>query len=697
MNTKKIHILALSVVMLMASQCVSLAQNLAAPGAKPVVVPGTLYVKFNHARFVDLSGATEKRTGIKEVDALLDKIGATNLVKFNPDPTPDKIDIKYGFDRTYSVHFDGEYTPRQVCDMFASLSTVRQVSPRFIFQKTYSPNDEHLGSQWYLDKMNVKLAWNATKGDASVIIAVLDDGVNYNHEDLAPNIATNPGEMGNDSQGNDKRSNGKDDDGDGYKDNWRGWDFIAGGIWDKPKTWRADNDPIPPQPNDSHGTHVAGCASAKADNSIGLAGIGFNCLVMPIKTGDSLNQLAAGYDAIYYAAVKGAKIINCSWGGELTFQDDIDYAQSVIDAVTERGSLVVASSGNKGTDNDNKPFYPASCYDVLSVGATKSDDKVQGFSNYGNSVDVYAPGGNIFTVGYPGNSSYILTFGGTSAASPLVAGVAGLVAAKYPNWTPKFILRQIVETCDNVVNPANRTKFWGRVNAYNAVSQPSYPGLVVNDEIFMVDGEENGELYYINKKYKVEVNFTNVVASGTGISVTLLNDPDYYIVHTPSVATLGSMAELEKKSGTFYFTRGNEVREKTYFPYQQYVRLFFYATDAKKYKDTLWLDINIVGDETWIEESVKEPAELGLKVGNLFPNPANEKMSLPLELAEQGEYTLVVKDMLGRVAYRTSEKVYVSGTHYIDIDTKSFANGMYIVTLLANGSVVCAGEFTVVK
>lgn len=675
-------------MMLMASQCVSLAQNLAAPGAKPVVVPGTLYVKFNPARFVDLSGASEKRTDIQEVDALLDKIGATNLVKFNPDPTPDKIDIKYGFDRTYSVHFDGEYTPRQVCNMFASLSSVRQVSPRFVFQKTYSPNDEHLGSQWYLDKMNVKLAWNATKGDASVIIAVLDDGVNYNHEDLAPNIATNPGEMGNDSQGNDKRSNGKDDDGDGYKDNWRGWDFINTGKWDEPKIWKPDPDPLPPQPNNSHGTPVAGCVSAKADNNIGGAGIGFNCTIMPLKTGDSTGTLAAGYDGIFYAGKKGAKVINCSWGGTLD-EEYVPFVQDVVDAASERGALVVASSGNQGTDNDNTAFYPASCYGVLAVGATKSDDKIEGFSNYGKSVDVYAPGGNIFTVGYPGNSSYSASFGGTSASAPLVAGVAGLVAAKYPNWTPKFILRQIVETCDNVVNPANRTKFWGRVNAYNAVSQPSYPGLVIST--FKIDGEEEDVLVFINKKYTLEVDFKNVVAAGSALNVTLLNDPGYYTTSAPSSASLGSMGELETKKGIFTFTRGSLTEGEIY------VRLFFYVTDGNKYKDTLWLDIEIVGDDIYVPERVKEPAELGLKVGNLFPNPANEKVSLPLELAEQGEYILVVKDMLGREAYRTREKVFTTGTHYIDIDTKSFANGMYIVTLLVNGSVVRAGEFTVVK
>ena len=130
--------------MLLASQCVSLAQNLASPGRKPVVVPNTLYVKFKPARFVDLSHASEKRTGIKEVDALLEQIGATELVKFDPDPTPDRIDIKFGFDRTYSVNFSGEYTPYQVAEMFASLATVRQVSPRYVFQKTNTRTDHVL-------------------------------------------------------------------------------------------------------------------------------------------------------------------------------------------------------------------------------------------------------------------------------------------------------------------------------------------------------------------------------------------------------------------------------------------------------------------------------------------------------------------------------------------------------------------------
>lgn len=690
MNMKRIHILVLSVVMLLASQCVSLAQNIAAPGTKPIVVPNTLYVKFKPARSVDLSGVTQTRTGIKEVDALLEKIGATELVKFDPDPTPDRIDIKYGFDRTYSVNFSGEYTPYQVADMFASLQSVRQVSPRYIFQRAYTPNDEHLASQWYIDKMNVKQAWNSSKGDSSVVIAVLDDGINYNHEDLAPNIALNSGEMGTDSQGKDKRSNSKDDDGDGFKDNWRGWDFIQAGIWDMPNTWKSDNDPYPPLPNNSHGTNVSGCASAKADNGIGLAGVGFNCTIMPIKTGDSTGTLAAGYEGIQYASKKGAKIINCSWGGDLDEQY-IPFVQDVIDAALERGSLVVASSGNQGRDNDTQPFFPASLEDVLSVGATKSDDKAESFSNYGKSVDVFAPGGNIFTTGYPGNTNYNPNFGGTSAAAPIAAGVAGLMATKYPTWTPKFIIRQLVETCDNVVNPGNRIKYWGRINAYNALTTPSYPGLVVNQETFKIDGEELGVLEYINKVYALDADFTNVVAGGTGVSVTLLADPGYYTVTNPATATLGTMDMAETKTGTFKFKRDPLTEGEAL------LRLFFYATDGKKYKDTLWLDIEIVADDIWVDQSVTEPAELGLKVGNLFPNPANEKISLPLQVTEFGKYALSVKDMLGREVYRTNEKVYTIGTHYIDIDTKSFANGMYSVSLQANGTIVRAGEFTVVK
>jgi hypothetical protein len=86
-----------------------------------------------------------------------------------------------------------------------------------------------------------------------------------------------------------------------------------------------------------------------------------------------------------------------------------------------------------------------------------------------------------------------------------------------------------------------------------------------------------------------------------------------------------------------------------------------------------------------------------MKVGNLFPNPAQERVSLPLQVREQGEYTFIVKDMLGREVLRKSEQVFMTGTQYIDIDTKSFANGMYVVTLLANGTVVRAGEFTVIK
>ena len=215
-------------------------------------------------------------------------------------------------------------------------------------------------------------AWDITTGSSSVVVAVIDSGVDYNHSDLSANIWTNPGEIA---------GNGVDDDGNGYVDDIRGWDFIDD-----------DNDPID---SNAHGTHVAGTIAAVGNNSIGVAGVCWTTKIMVLRF---LNAIGSGTTAdairaIEYANAKGAHVINNSWGGP-------GFSQALKDAIDASSAVVVCAAGNDGTDNDSTPSYPASytSSNIIAVAATDQDDNLVTFSNYGaTSVDVAAPGTNIYS------------------------------------------------------------------------------------------------------------------------------------------------------------------------------------------------------------------------------------------------------------------------------------------------------------
>ncbi|MFQ6078637.1 MAG: S8 family serine peptidase, partial [Thermodesulfobacteriota bacterium] len=268
---------------------------------------------------------------------------------------------------------------------------VEYAEPNYIVRALVLPDDPQFNQLWGLHNtgqtggtpdadIDAPEAWDITKGDPTVVIAVIDTGVAYNHPDLDDgtkrNIWTNDAELNG--------TPGIDDDGNGYIDDVRGWDFVG-----------EDNDPTDYL---FHGTHVAGTIAAIGNNATGISGVNWLASIMPLRIfgafgyGDS----AKAIEAITYAADNGARVINASWGGG-------GFSQALYDAIfyaSDAGCLFVAAAGNGGDDgigddNDQDPFYPAS-YDlpnIISVAATDHNDNLASFSNYGaTSVDVAAPG-----------------------------------------------------------------------------------------------------------------------------------------------------------------------------------------------------------------------------------------------------------------------------------------------------------------
>ncbi len=349
-----------------------------------------------------------------------------------------------------------------------------------------APNDSQYSGSWYHQKLQTNRAWDVTTGSSSTVIAVIDTGFALNHQDLTNKWYTNAGEQGQTAAGGqcwtgsaaDKATNNCDDDQNGYVDDWRGWDFDSSD--NNPQTGVTDPNGAGVQ----HGSVVSGIIAASSNNSVGNAGIDWQAKVMPLQV---LGDDGAGYTfdivaAIEYAADNGANIINMSLGGS-------DYDSAMLAAVkyaTTRGVLVIAASGNCGnssvdecasyTNTPGRMSYPARYDNVLSVGATNSSDTRASFSSYGPELDVVAPGSSVGPlVGWSSSlptNGYINSGSGTSFASPMVAGLAGLVRARLGSPTVAQLRAAILDSVDKVTDMSgqNRTDMYGfgRINAHKA-------------------------------------------------------------------------------------------------------------------------------------------------------------------------------------------------------------------------------------
>ena len=278
-------------------------------------------------------------------------------------------------------------------------------------QVFYTPNDPGFVQQSdVLNAMQIPEAWDITQGSGA-LVAVIDTGVDTIHPDLAGALWTNPGETGLDANGNDKRTNGIDDDNDGYVDDWQGWNFIAG----------TNN----PGDDNGHGTHIAGIIAGRMDNNQGMAGIAPQAQAMALKALD-----AGGHgtysnvaEAIYYAVDHGAQIINLGFGGT-------DSSQALLNATNyafDHGVLVIAAGGNTG---DGTVFYPAANPNVLAISALDTNLDPAPFSSFTDNISLSAPGVNVYST-LPGNQYGPLS--GTSMSAADVSGVAALLVG-----LPKF-------------------------------------------------------------------------------------------------------------------------------------------------------------------------------------------------------------------------------------------------------------------
>jgi len=317
-------------------------------------------------------------------------------------------------------------------------------------------NDPAIAQAWGLKKSDAARAWSLTKGSRQVIVAVIDTGLDLQHEDLKQNLWINPGETGKDAKGRDKATNGQDDDGNGFVDDVHGWNFVL------------NNNKL--ADNHGHGTHIAGIIGAQADNKKGIVGIAPEVSLMILKYFDPLSpgadNLRNTVKSIQYAVKMGAHIINYSGGG-------LEFSQEEFDAISEarkKGILFVAAAGNEKSNSDKIPYYPAD-YDldnIISVTAFNPSVEVLATSNWGvKSVHIAAPGQNVIST-LPGNSYGFMT--GTSQATAFVTGGAALIMSHKVGFKYDDVKKYILSTGDALASLADKTKTSRKLNLYKALT-----------------------------------------------------------------------------------------------------------------------------------------------------------------------------------------------------------------------------------
>jgi RHS repeat-associated protein len=343
------------------------------------------------------------REGVSEQDknALVNSKGLRRKNKLRGNSRIEKLELSAGQE------------PAALAEQLLHLPAVEFAEPNYLISRDeIAPNDPRFSEQWALKNagqeggqvgsdINAATAWETTTGETTTVVAVIDSGVDFTHPDLINNQWTNSNETINHS----------DDDNNGLTDDLHGWDWITGSnvIRDE----------------QGHGTIVAGIIAAEGNNGAGISGIMWRASLMSLRVLDNTGtgDVANAVEAIDYATAHGAQVINCSWG-----TDQFSAAlRDAIDRAGRSGVVVVTSAGNAGRDLEVTPYYPASfgLPNLIAVASTDNSDHLASWSNYGAyHVTIAAPGVNILTTRIGGGYQLV---SGTSASTPFVTGVAGLI------------------------------------------------------------------------------------------------------------------------------------------------------------------------------------------------------------------------------------------------------------------------------
>ena len=505
-------------------------------------------------------------TNHQQLNQLLKKYNIQSIDKWLLHSRPNEKDKDIYLSKIYRITLKNNNITilSQLFSDLKKINIIHSVENEYYRLPTYTPNDSQYNQQWFLPQIEAHNAWNLwdinggqIPGNQSILLASIDTGVDWDHPDLRDNIWNN---LGEDADGDGVTiiqqggswifdpgdQNAIDDDGNGYIDDFIGWDSSG-------YSGSEDNNPIPPSGVSNggtwaHGTHVAGLLSARTDNNLGVASVAFNSKIMCVKvsTGDqSYPYITHGYDGILYAAQAGYDagtftIMNNSWGGIGYSQ----YEQAIINVAHNDYNAVILAAGGNGDDNglgtDEFAHYPSSYDNVLSVCPLGQGDSWNHWATYHQSIDLASPGEGIRSTRI-GNG--YTSWSGSSMATPIAASVIGLMRSMHPNWNNEKLITMVLGTSDPIIYSVNTENYLsgklgkGRVDALKAVTTPLFPKIDLVDTDLYIINDSNG-LVEQGETVEVRTILVNNEEWGSAIntfgSLELLEDDSNIIITQPT-------------------------------------------------------------------------------------------------------------------------------------------------------------------
>ncbi len=677
-------------------------------------IPDAIVVKFDSTlyRQFDLQSALENGlTGVASVDRLASLYGVRSLEQRFPGAKVKWVrgrllDMKGWF----KVYFSEEVVVDQVVQAYKNIPGVVDAQPIGIHRVEKIPNDPRFSEQWHLNQsqdhdIDAPEAWDLQTGNSSIIVAILDTGVRYFHKDLGGTNAsfTNPENARGNMWINWVEKNGTpgvDDDGNGYVDDWIGWDFVDGvNAMTGEDGSTPDNDP---RDFNGHGTHCSGIVAAMNNNGYGVSspaggwGNGTNTedgngvKIMALRIGWSelfLGLIEMGYvsmdfaaSAFYYAANNGARIASCSWGSSNDggLGDAVDY---FLYENNEQVRLVFKAAGN---DNDEVSDFLNDHAGVISVASTDSNDVKSDFSSYGVWVEISAPGSDILSTYHDHNNEQDDAFAflsGTSMATPLAAGVAAQIWSANPSLTALEVKQILYDNADDIYSISGNSSYQGklgvgRVNAYSSLNDPSLPVSLVS---FTARAERNQ--VFLQWETASEIN-------NAGFEVYRAeNSPQNY----RRIASYTEFKELVGQGSTNRTTYYS-FKDRTVLPN----RIYFYKIADVSYSGertfSSAIRVQTLGNGIATEENGEIPRQFQLFAP--YPNPFNPatkiKFAVPRLTANQvDQINLIIYDNLGRkikklFAGNLAPGIYQTQWDGTNDNGKRVSSGIYFVVFQSN-------------